>query len=134
MSNKKSTLTVILVNDTDVSTGYAVDSNIEQSSKTEDLTTYGKNTEVYGPTLKSGACGWNGKYNDAVGGPRKFMKPLVGQTVTIKYRPEGTGSGLPQDMFTAVITKYTETAPVAGYRLFVVETQPSDDWDSTNQS
>ena len=50
------------------------------------------------------------------------------------YRPEGTGSGLPQDSFLAVITGYEETAPVAGYRLWVLSTEPSDTWDTADQT
>lgn len=133
MARKHSKLTVILINGTDVSAD-CTDSNCEQSSGTEDLTTYGKNAVVKGGTLLDGAFGFSGKYADGATGPRGFLKPLVGQTVTVKYRPEGTGAGLPQDSFSAVLTKYAETAPVAGYRTFAVETEPSDAWDSTAQS
>lgn len=133
MARKKSTLTVILVDGNDISQ-YCTDSNCEESSGTEDNTTYGKTKIVKDPTLGDGAFGCSGKYDSAVGGPRSVLKPLVGTKVPIKYRPEGTGAGLPQDAFDAVITKYTETAPVAGYRLWVLEAEPSDTWDSTAQS
>lgn len=133
MARKHSKYTVILIDDNDVST-FCTDSNCEQSSGTEDNTTYGKDAQVFDPTLLTGAFGCSGKYDDGVTGPRAVLKPLVGTSVTVKYRPEGTGSGLPQDSFTAVITKYNETAPVAGYRMWSLETQPSDEWDSTDQS
>lgn len=133
MARKHSKATVIIIDGNDVS-GDCTDSNCEQSAGTEDNTTYGKNVQVFDPTLLTGAFGCSGKYNDAATGPRDVLKPLVGTSVNIKYRPEGTGSGLPQDSFTAVITKYTETAPVAGYRTWALETQPSDVWDSTNQT
>jgi hypothetical protein len=133
MARKHSKLTVIIINGSDISQ-FCTDSNCEQSSKTEDTTTYGKDSEVYDPTLLSGAFGCSGKYDDSATGPRAVLKPLVGTKVTVQYRPEGTGSGLPQDEFEAVITKYAETAPVAGYRLWSLETQPSDDWDSTDQT
>lgn len=133
MARKHSKLTVILVDSNDISQ-YCTDSNCEQSAGTEDNTTYGKNSQVFDPTLLTGAFGCGGKYDSAAGGPRAVLKPLVGTSVNVKYRPEGTGSGLPQDSFTAVITKYTETAPVAGYRTWVLETQPSDDWTTTAQS
>jgi hypothetical protein len=125
--------TVIIIDGNDIST-HCTDSNCEQSSGTEDNTTYGKNAQVFDPTLLTGAFGFSGKYDDSVTGPRAVIKPLVGTSVTVKYRPEGTGSGLPQDEFTAVITKYTETAPTAGYRLFSVETQPSDEWITADQA
>lgn len=133
MSRKHSKLTVIIVDSNDISQ-YCTDSNCEQSSGTEDNTTYGKNAIVKDPTLLTGAFGFSGKYDSSTTGPRAVLKPLVGTSVNCKYRPEGTGANLPQDSFTAVITKYTETAPVAGYRTFAVETEPSDTWDSTAQS
>jgi hypothetical protein len=133
MSRVHSKETVVIIDSNDVSV-YCTDSNCEQSSGTEDNTTYGKDAQVFDPTLLTGAFGCSGKYDSAAGGPRAVLKPLVGTSVTVQYRPEGTGSGLPQDSFTAVITKYTETAPVAGYRLWSLETQPSDAWTTTDQA
>jgi len=125
--------TVIIIDGNDVSE-YCTDSSCEESSGTEDNTTYGKNSLVFDPTLGTGAFSCSGKYDSAAGGPRAVLKPLKGTKVTIVYRPEGTGSGLPQDSFDAVITGYTETAPVAGYRTWALATQPSDDWDSADQA
>jgi len=133
VARKHSKLTVIIVDGNDISAD-CTDSNCEQSSGTEDNTTYGKDAIVKDPTLLTGAFGCSGKYDSATTGPRAVLKPLVGTSVTVKYRPEGTGANLPQDSFTAVITKYTETAPVAGYRTWALETEPSDTWDSTAQS
>jgi hypothetical protein len=133
MARTHSKLTVIIIDGNDVSVN-CTDSNCEQSSGTEDNTTYGKNAEVHDPTLLTGAFGCSGKYSDSATGPRAVLKPLVGTKVNVQYRPEGTGSGLPQDSFSAVITKYTETAPVAGYRLWSLDTKPSDEWDSADQT
>lgn len=133
MARKHSKYTVIIIDGNDVSTD-CTDSNCEQSSGTEDNTTYGKNAVVKDPTLLTGAFGCSGKYSDSATGPRAVLKPLVGTKVPVQYRPEGTGSGLPQDSFDAVITKYTETAPTAGYRLWSLETEPSDEWDSADQT
>jgi hypothetical protein len=133
VGRKHSKLTVILVDSNDIST-FCKDSTCEQSSGTEDNTTYGKNAQVFDPTLLNGAFSCSGSYDDSVTGPRAVLKPLVGTTVNVKYRPEGTGTGLPQDSFDVVVTKYTETAPVAGYRTWALDTQPSDEWDSTDQT
>lgn len=134
MARKHSKLTVILVAGTDIS-AYCTDSNIKKSSGTEDNTTYGKNSEVHDPTLLTGEFSCSGKYDSTAStGPRALLMPLVGTSATIKHRPEGTGSGLPQDSFTAVIVDYSETAPVAGYRTWALTTKPSDDWDQTAQS
>ncbi len=133
MARVHSKHTIILVDDNDISVD-CTDSNCEQSSGTEDTTTYGKEAEVHDATLLTGAFGCSGKYADGDAGPRAVLKPLVGSKVNVKYRPEGTGSGLPQDSFDAVITKYTETAPTAGYRLWSLETKPSDVWTTTDQT
>lgn len=133
MARKHSKLTVIKVGANDIS-AFCTDSTCEQSSGTEDNTTYGKNAVVKDPTLLDGVFSCSGKYDDSATGPRTVLKPLVGTKVTITYQPEGTGAGLPQDVFEAVVTKYTETAPVAGYRTFALETEPSDEWDSEDQA
>jgi hypothetical protein len=125
--------TVIIIDDNDISV-FCTDSNCEESGGTEDNTTYGKDALVFDPTMKTGAFGCSGKYDAAAAGPRAVLKPLVNTKVNVKHRPEGTGSGLPQDSFDAVITAYTETAPVAGYRTWALTTQPSDVWDSTDQT
>jgi hypothetical protein len=132
MAKTHSKRTVIIVAGNDIST-FCTDSTCEQSSGTEDTTTYGKDAVVKDPTLLDGVFSCSGKYDDAVTGPRRVLKPLVGTKVAVLYRPEGTGSGLPQDSFSAVITKYTETAPVAGYRAWAMETEPSDTWNTANQ-
>lgn len=113
---------------------FAQDSNCEQSVGTEDNTTYGQDSLVFDPTLETGAFGCSGKYDSAVTGPRAILKPLKGRKCVFRYRPEGTGSGLPQDEFEAIITKYVETAPFAGYRTWALETQPSGDWDTDPQA
>lgn len=132
MARKHSKLTVIIIDSNDISI-YCTDSTCEQSAGTEDNTTYGKDALVFEATQLTGAFACSGKYDSTAAGPRAVLKPLVGTSVNVKYRPEGTGSTLPQDSFTTVITKYTETAPVAGYRTWALETQPSDVWDSTAQ-
>lgn len=133
MASKHSKHTVIIIDSNDISQ-FATDSTCEQSAGTEDNTTYGKDAIVKDPTLLTGGFSCSGKYDDSATGPRAVLKPLVGTKVTVQYRPEGTGSGLPQDEFQAVITKYTETAPVAGYRTWALDTEPSDEWDSSDQT
>lgn len=132
MANSHSKRTVILVDSNDIS-AYCNTSNFEVSSGTEDTTTYGKDAQVFDPTLLTGACGFGGVYDTTASGPRAVLRPLVGTKVVIVHRPEGTGSGLPMDTFDAVIEKYNESAPVAGYRQWACDVKPSDDIDSTDQ-
>lgn len=134
MAVVKSTRTVVIVDGNDISK-YCSESGPERGSNTEDITTYGKNAEVYAGTLMTGAFSASGWYDDDEDdGPRAVLDPLVGETVPIVYRPEGTGSGLPQWTFDAVITKYAQSAPVAGHVTWSLETQPSDEWLDTPQS
>lgn len=133
MARVHSKETVILVADENVGQ-WCNDSTVEKSAGTEDNTLYGKEAIVKDGLLPTGTCSFGGKYDDDEAGPRAILMPLIGTKVRIKYRPEGTGSGLPQDSFDAVITKYTETAPVTGYRAWTCETEPSDVWDQTPQT
>ena len=133
MARKHSTLTVILVDDeTDVGR-WCNDSTVEKNAGTEDTTLYGDQAIVKDALLPSGTCSFGGKYDSDAAGPRAVLMPLVGTKVNIKYRPEGTGTGLPQDSFDAVITKYNETAPIGGYRAWTCETEPSGEWNQDPQ-
>lgn len=133
MSRMHTKYTVIIVDGNDISQ-YCSDSNCAEKSDTEDNTMYGKSKRVFDPTLGTGEFGCSGKYDTATTGPRAILKPLVGTKVRVKYRSEGSGVGLPQDDFEAVITGYTETAPVGQYRAWALETTPTDDWITTAQT
>lgn len=133
MARKHSKLTVVIIDGNDIS-DFCDDSTCERSAGTEDNTTYGKNAIVKDATLLTGAFSCGGKYDSAVTGPTAVLDPLLGTKVPVIYRPEGTGSGLPQYSFDAVITKVNQTAPVAGYRKWALDTEPSDEWDLTAQS
>lgn len=133
MARVKGTRTVIIVDGNDI-TQYCTDSNVERSSGTEDNTTFGKDDVVKDGTLRDGVFAASGKYDSAVGGPASVLFPLIGEKVNVKYRSEGTGTGLPQYSFDAVITKYVETSPVAGYITWALETEPSDNWNTADQA
>lgn len=133
MSRVKAKEAVIVVDGNDIST-YVTNVNRKRAGGTEDNTTFGKDDVVKDPTLGTGEFGCSGKYDSAVGGPRAVLDPLVNTKVNIKFRPEGTGSGLPQDSFDAVITGYEETGEVAGYIGWVLTTEPSDAWDTADQT
>jgi hypothetical protein len=133
MARRKTKDAVIIVDDNDITT-YVTNVNRKRSGGTEDNTTFGKDDIVKDPTLGTGEFGCSGKYDSAAGGPRAVLDPLVNTKVNIKFRPEGTGSGLPQDSFDAVITGYEETGEVAGYIGWVLTTEPSDTWDTADQA
>lgn len=125
--------TVVLLDSNDL-TQYSNNSQLEINADTHDVSVYGKNSHVFTGGLKNGTGSVSGFYdNTAVTGPRAVLLPLVGSTVVFIHRPEGTGSGLPQDRVNVVVQKYTQTHPVADMVTWTVELQFSDDVDSTPQ-
>ena len=114
---------------------YSTNSQLEITADSHDVTTYGKNSHVFSGGLKNGTATVSGVYdNTAVTGPRAVIKPLVGTVVPLVHRPEGTGSGKPMDTVDVLVTKYTQTHPVADMVTWAVDLQFSDDVDSTAQS
>jgi len=105
--------TVITVAGTDLS-AYTNSSELERGSDKHDVTCYGADDYAYDPGLRSGSFKMGGVYESSAGGPRAILNALIATKAAIIRRPEGTGGGLPQDSFTAVIEKYVETNPVAG--------------------
>lgn len=134
MSTVKGKVMVVLLNGTDIST-YCDSSEHHKKPDLEDITTYGKDSHVKEGTLLDGNGSIGGLYDtSAVSGPRALINPLVGQTVAYIRRPEGTGSGKPQDAVDAVVGEYVETAPVGGMVRWTCALEYSDDIDSTPQA
>ncbi len=116
-------------------TEYSNNSQLEFTSDSHDTTTYGKNSHVFNGGLLGGTATVSGFYDTtAIVGPRAVLKPLVGTVVEFIHRPEGTGSGKPQDKVQALVLKYTQTHPVADMVTWAVDLQFSDDVDSTAQA
>jgi len=125
--------TVITVNAVDLS-AFTNTSNFGRKADKHDVTTYGKNDHVYAGGLGDGAFSMAGVYDNGVAGPRDTLEPLVGTVITCIRKPEGTGSGLPQDSFSALLEEYVETNPVADMVSWQATFQPSDAVTSTNQA
>lgn len=104
--------TVITLNGTDLS-AFVTTSQIEKNADKHDVTTYGQTTHVYSGGLKDGTATMSGVYDNGVAGPRATILALIGTTVTLVRRPDGTGAGKAQDSVTVLVEKYTETNPVA---------------------
>jgi hypothetical protein len=88
-------------------------SQLEQESDEHDVTTYGVDDYVFQGGLLKGGVSMGGIYDDGATGPKAVIEPLIGTVVTLIRRPEGTGSGLPQESLSVLVKKYTETNPVA---------------------
>lgn len=113
MAKKHSKNMVVIVDSTDVST-YCQESEFGRKRSTHDVTGYGANSISRSAGLRDGTYKIGGTYDStAVTGPRAKLEPLIDSDdpVTVQRRPEGTGSGLPQDSFSAFVTDYSETAP-----------------------
>lgn len=105
----------------------------EESADEHDITTYGKNSHVFAGGLKGGKCSIGGVYDNGADGPRAIVKPLVGTVVVLVHRPEGTGSGKPQDTVDVHVKSYSESNPVADMIMWKAELTLSDDVVSGDQ-
>lgn len=125
--------TFVSLNGSDLST-YTTTSQLEQNADKHDVTTYGKDDHVYSGGLGDGSFTMSGIYDSTASvGPRAVIIPLLGTTVQLIRRPEGTGSGKPMDKMNVIVEKYVETNPVADMVTWSLDLQPSDAVDSTPQ-
>lgn len=114
---------------------YTNTSSFTRGADSHDVTTYGKGAHVFQGGLGLNSANAAGIYDSAAGtGPRAVIEPLVGTNVTLVRRPEGTGTGKPQDSVDALVTSYVETSPVADMVTWAVELQCSGDVASTTQA
>ena len=104
-----------------------------RSSDTHDTTTMGKNAHTYQGGLLDGTCTLNGIYDDGMTGPRATVEPLIGTTTTLKHRPEGTGSGKPEDTAQVVVESYEETSAVADMIAWTCTLQITGDVTTVDQ-
>jgi len=113
---------------------FAKQSEFTREADSHDVTTYGQSDHVFSGGLGSSQMSVSGVYDDGVTGPRDVIEPLVGTVVTAIRRPEGTGTGKPQDSVQVLVMKYVETSPVADMVAWSVELQGSGPVTSTNQA
>lgn len=114
----------------------AYSNNVEfgRTADSHDITTFGKNSHVYQGGLGDGTSTIAGVYDStALVGPRAVVTPLIGTTVPMVHRPEGTGTGKPEDTVDVLITGYSETSPVADMVTFSIDVQFSGDVTTTAQ-
>lgn len=126
--------TSVTVDSNDLS-AFTNTSEFNPTADSHDTSTYGVDGHVFRAGLTNGTFTMGGIYdNTASTGPRAVLQPLIGQDpVTVVRQPEGAGSGLPQDSFSAQLTSYTETNPVADMVSWSADFQVSGSVDSTPQ-
>lgn len=125
--------TVVKVATADLSQ-YTDSSELNRTADNHDVTTYGATGHTYFGGLTDGKFNMSGTYDSTAStGPRAKLQPLLGTTVAVIRQPEGTGTGKPQDSFSAVITSYVETNPVADMIKWSCEMAVSGAVNSTAQ-
>lgn len=113
---------------------YITTSQVEKNSDKHDVTTYGKDDHVYSGGLRDGAITMSGIYDSTASvGPRAVIEPLRGTVVQFIHRPEGAGTGKPQDKVNVLVEKFVQTHPVADMITWSCDLQPSDAFDTTPQ-
>lgn len=135
MAYKHGKDTFVSVAGTDLSQ-YTMSSEFSRSVDTHDVTGYGSSSKSFIGGLTDATFSMEGNYNDTAGtGPRAVLNANVdGDAIAIIRRPEGTGSGLPEDSFNAILTSYVETSPVADRVTWSAEFQVSGDVTSSTQA
>lgn len=135
MARSHSKNTIIKIGATDLS-AFCNTSSFEQSLGEEDVTVYGTDDQLVDGGIASQKFSLGGFYGTGVSGPKaKFEAAMDTGTVTAFTRQvEGTGSGKPQEEFNGLVTKYVETAPVAGYVTWSADITVSGGVTRTTQS
>jgi hypothetical protein len=105
---------------------YMNTSQIEKTSDSHDVTTYGQGAHVFKGGLLNSTGTIGGIYDSSTtSGPRAIIEPLVGSNVSWVERPEGTGTGKPARTGEVLVLKYTETRPVADMITWSTDLQVS---------
>jgi hypothetical protein len=126
--------TLVTLNAKDLS-AYTNSTTYNRSADSHEVTTYGKASKVYSGGLKDGTITIGGFYDDtAANGPRAVIRPILGTVVAFIFKPEGTGTGKPQDTVNVLVTAYNESSPVADQIQWTAELQMSDDVTSISQA
>lgn len=124
--------TVIMLGGNDISE-FCNTSSLERSATSHDVTTYGKDSKVKQGGLLDGTSSIGGWYDNGAAGPHDVIDPMVGTVVEMIRRPEGTGSGLPQQTVDVLVQNYVETAPIDDIIQWTAALELSDDVVRTDQ-
>lgn len=127
--------TYVSVAGTDLST-FTNASEFGQVRDSHDVTGYGKGAHAKHKGLRDGTFTMGGTYDSTASvGPRAVLQTAYDDDALCEVirRPEGTGSGKPQDRFDALITSYKESNPVADMVTWSADMEISDVVDSTPQ-
>lgn len=126
--------TVITIGGNDIS-AFTNSTDFGDETEVLDTTTYGRTRKVYSAGLGDGKVTISGFHDNGVTGPRDVLKPLkiTGAPVKLIFRPEGTGSGLPESEVDVLISAYNDSNAVAGMVQWTCDMQMTGPLDETNQ-
>lgn len=140
MSRSHGKKTIFTVDGNDLSR-HTKNSGWESTLDAEDTTCYGVDDHEYDISLGDGKFTADGVYDTASTGPRTVLQGIQDDQksgakglVTVVRRIEGTGSGKPQETFSAIVTKYGETSASTGYVMWSAEFQKSGAVNRTAQA
>jgi len=112
--------------------------SIEVSYKVDslDTTTFAAGGHTYQGGMTDGSVSVSGTYDNSGTGPKAVVEPLMrsGDLVAAVYRPEGTGTGLPEQSFNVLVTTYGESSAVGEMIKWSSEMQVSGAVTDTVQS
>jgi hypothetical protein len=109
-------------------------SSLETMVDKHDVTVYGAEVHDFDRGLGNGTATLGGIYDSGAAGPPALIKAVLGTKVAFVRRPEGTGSGLPEQTATVLVEKYTETSPVADMVTWSLDLQLTTAVVETTQS
>jgi hypothetical protein len=128
-------VTFVSIDADDLST-YGTSVEFNRSADSHDVTTFGNTAHRKQSGLMDGGATINGIYDSTAStGPQAVLGPLVGgAAVELIYRPEGTGSSLPERTVDVIVTAYNESSPVADMVTWTAEVEFDGAVDLTAQS
>jgi hypothetical protein len=89
-------------------------SQLDREADVHQTTSYGDDDHTNQGGIRKATFTCGGTYDNTIAtSPRGALVAEVGATLAIVRKPEGTGTGKPNEAFSAVLSKYTETNPVA---------------------
>lgn len=98
-----------------------------------DVTTFGQTAHVLQGGLMGGGLVLTGVYDNSTAGPHDRIIPLLSTTCSVSWRPEGTGSGLPEGTGNVHVQSYQESVPVADMISWTATLNFSGTFTMTNQ-
>jgi len=91
---------------------YTSESEFSREADVHDVSCYGADWKAHQGGLLSATFTMKGVYDSTTSGPHDKIISLIGTSVAIVRRVEGTGSGKPETTCSAIMKSYVESSPV----------------------